>query len=107
MTDRFVLLEVIVTWMEEGGIEKVAPLSKIVVNTSAIQSVEPRPLNDEPRRWSEGPRIELWALSVKLSDGSSFLARAVDPYGNALETSVSHDEVMEYALRYLSGERSR
>ena len=106
MADRFVLLEVLSLW-KDGGVEKVSSRSKTIVNTSAIRSVDAYHLDHEPHRAPEGPPVSMWALSVKLSDGSSFLARAVDPYGNALEVSVSHDEMMGYALRYLSGERSR
>ena len=106
MADRFVLLEVLSLW-KDGGVEKVSSRSKTIVNTSAIRSVDAYHLDHEPHRASEGPPVSMWALSVKLSDGSSFLARAVDAYGNVLETYTSHDEMMEYALRYLSGERSR
>lgn len=105
MADRFVLLDVLALWTEEGGIERFASLSKTIVNTSAIRSIEPHPLDDDPRRESEGPCTGLWALSVKMSDGSSFFARAVNPCGDAFKGHASQDDVMRYALRYLNGDR--
>lgn len=106
MADRFVLLEVLVLW-NDGGVEKVSSRSKTIVNTSAIRSVDTYHLDHEPRRASEGPHTDLWALSVELSDGSSFLARAVDPYGVNLPERHGHDhgDVLGFALRYLNGDR--
>ena len=106
MADRFVLLEEIALWTDEG-IEKVSSRSAIVVNTSAIRSVKPYPLDEGPRRAPEGPRTDQWALSVELSDDSSFLARAVNPCGDVFKGHASQDDVMRYALRYLEGGRSR
>ena len=106
MADRFVLLEVLTLW-KDGGVEKVSSRSKTIVNTSAIRSVEAYHLDHEPRRAPEGPPVSMWALSVKLSDGSSFLARAVNPCGDVFKGHASQDDVMRYALRYLEGGRSR
>lgn len=92
MTDRFVILHEIEV---QRGVA--TDMRQSLVNTSAISSVGTLLLKDGS-----------WALSVHCSEGGeswTFLARAVDPYGQKLTAKSDRDYVLRYAMQYLNRDR--
>lgn len=91
MTDRFIILHEIYV-LVDGTVDNAT-----LVNTSTISSVEVFTLEDGS-----------WALSVHCSEGGeswTFLARAVDPYGQKLTAKSDRDYVLRYAMQYLNRDR--